>query len=267
MHRRNLFLLVLLAVFFSLSLHTAPAQARALPGAFSLSSPAAGAIVANARPTFRWTISRGATNYRLQLLNSASQLVVNQLYTPAQAACANGTCQAAPPNNLPNGAYRWRVVALNASGRIATAYRNVTVRVVTRAQQMLTLVNQKRCAAGLTPLALNATLNSVAQSHSTRMRDLNFWSHDDPYSGLDPFERMRAAGYNYWAAAENIAIGRSTVQGTFDDWWNSRQGHKENMMNRNMREMGLGYAAGGSYGHYWTMTLGNRSGATGGRCP
>jgi len=45
-------------------------------------------------------------------------------------------------------------------------------------------------------------------------------------------------------------------QDTFEQW-KSSTGHCENMMNGNLKTIGIGYAKGGPYGHYWTQSFDN----------
>ncbi len=264
---RFLMVMMVLATALTLGLSSIGAQAG-LPGAVTLVTPANNVSVNLSRPIFAWTIASGATDYRLQIFDANWVQLRYQVYTPLQAGCGNGRCSVISPIGLTNGqSYRWKVYAKNATGTTQTTARMVTIALGDpKAAEMLTLVNQARCAAGRVPLRLETNLTHAARLHSARMVLHNFFAHDDPYSTLDPFERMRGLGYNYTYAGENIAAGNSTVSATFTQWWNST-GHRNNMMNTNHREMGLGYWQGGGYGHYWTMTLGTRSGATGGICP
>ena len=66
---------------------------------------------------------------------------------------------------------------------------------------------------------------------------------------------MGWAGYtSYSFAAENIAAGQSTAQSVVDSWMNS-SGHCVNIMNANLKQIGIGYykATGSTYTHYWTQ--------------
>ena len=58
------------------------------------------------------------------------------------------------------------------------------------------------------PLRWSDTLAASAEAHSADMANANYFSHYTQ-SGASPFQRMRAAGYSYRAAGENIAAGRS----------------------------------------------------------
>ena len=123
-------------------------------------------------------------------------------------------------------------------------------------QEVLDLVNVQRQSAGCRPLTANATLTAAARAHSADMATRNFFSHTNP-DGLSPFDRMRAAGYDGRLLGENIAAGYSTAQAVMTAWMNSA-GHRANILNCSYAEIGIGYATGGSYRHYWTQDFGTR---------
>ena len=113
---------------------------------------------------------------------------------------------------------------------------------------ILKYTNQERSAAGLSPLAENPVLTSVARAHSLDMKERNFCGHVNP-DWITPFQRIAAAGYNYKAAAENIAatssftlgsdpdeVGRYIVQ----DMWMQSSGHRENILDSEFTEIGIG---------------------------
>ncbi|MCU0629486.1 MAG: CAP domain-containing protein [Methanoregulaceae archaeon] len=113
---------------------------------------------------------------------------------------------------------------------------------------ILSYINQERVNAGLQPLANNPTLTSVARAHSLDMKTRNFFSHSNP-DGLDPFERMAAAGYTFSSAGENIAatsyytltsnpddVARNFVQ----DMWMQSSGHRDNILGISYTETGIG---------------------------
>ena len=80
---------------------------------------------------------------------------------------------------------------------------------------------------------------------------------DPSPDGRTPFDRMTAAGYRYSTAAENIAAGQRTPQDVMTAWMNS-PGHRANILNCALRQIGVGYATGSSsqYGVYWTQDFG-----------
>ncbi len=69
---------------------------------------------------------------------------------------------------------------------------------------------------------------------------------------------MTAAGYIWSGAAENIAAGQSTPEAVMKGWMNSA-GHKANILNCGLTELGVGYAAGSGadYGQYWVQDFGS----------
>jgi uncharacterized protein YkwD len=106
------------------------------------------------------------------------------------------------------------------------------------------------------PLALNAQLNDAARKHSQDMINRDFFGHVNP-SGLDPFQRMQAAGYaTFIAAGENLAWRGSTgsiepIQTVeaehidlFVDAGIDGRGHRVTMLNPAFREVGIGIVRG-----------------------
>jgi len=118
-------------------------------------------------------------------------------------------------------------------------------------QEVIRLVNVERANRGLKPLAHNWELSRVARFKSMDMRDRAYFSHQSPTYG-SPFDMIRNFGLSYTAAGENIAAGQQTAAAVVQAWMNS-QGHRENILNASYTQIGVGYAGGGSMGHYWTQ--------------
>lgn len=135
------------------------------------------------------------------------------------------------------------------------------------ASEALAFVNQVRAAGascgarGSFPaapaLAWNDALTQASLVHSDDMVALNFFSHTGS-NGSSAGDRATAAGYVWRTWGENIAAGQSTVAVVMAGWMAS-DGHCANIMNANMRDIGLACVSGGAsntYRTYWTMTLG-----------
>lgn len=107
-------------------------------------------------------------------------------------------------------------------------------------------------------LRLNRILVGTARAMSQDMGDRNFFDHVDP-DGLDPFDRMEAAGYRGGAMGENIAAGYSTGAEVVAGWLSS-DGHCRNIMDPDFGVIGIGYASvpGSDYTEYWTQNFGDR---------
>ncbi len=121
------------------------------------------------------------------------------------------------------------------------------------AQQVVDLVNQERAKAGCLPLAVSAQLTAAAQGHSQDMATNDFFSHTGS-NGSSPWQRIEATGYRYSAAAENIAYGASTAAAVMQMWMGS-SGHRGNILNCGLREIGVGYATHPNTSNtpYWTQ--------------
>ena len=121
-------------------------------------------------------------------------------------------------------------------------------------------------SASTGPLAPHQGLTLAARHHSEDMAKKNLFQHATvPGSAYynattqpNPWDRMRAEGYSYNYAGENIAAGYSGAEAAYVGWWNST-GHRQNMYNAALREIGNGYYYWGSstYGRYYTMDLGS----------
>src|SRR5690606_23930162 len=109
-----------------------------------------------------------------------------------------------------------------------------------------------RAAAGLGSLTLDQSLVDVARDHSSDMWARGFFSHVNP-DGLDPFDRMKAAGIKFGWAGENLAIAPTTAvahQNLMDS-----PGHRENLLSPNFRRIGIGVAHHSEMGLIFTQVF------------
>ncbi|MDV6376215.1 CAP domain-containing protein [Deinococcus arenicola] len=135
----------------------------------------------------------------------------------------------------------------------------------TVAQEVLQLVNSARAQArscgsasfaAAPALSMSAQLAQAAQGHASDMAAQNYFSHTSN-DGRTFEQRITATGYAFRTIGENIAAGQSTPQQVVAGWLQS-EGHCRNIMNPSFRELGVGYAKGGSYSHYWVQDFGAR---------
>jgi uncharacterized protein YkwD len=122
------------------------------------------------------------------------------------------------------------------------------------AAQVVSLTNAERSKAGCPALTVDRRLTAAAQAHSVDMAVRGYFDHDSP-DGRTPFQRIGDAGYPFSIAAENIAAGQRTAPDVLTGWMNSA-GHRANILNCALTQIGVGYATGGSYGTYWTQDFG-----------
>lgn len=104
------------------------------------------------------------------------------------------------------------------------------------------LANAHRRSIGCGPLAWDPLAGGVAQAHAEDMVRRDYFSHRNP-EGRGPFDRLRAAGVTYAAAAENLAFGYPTAAGVLRGWLES-PGHRRNLENCRYTTHGVGFAKG-----------------------
>jgi len=123
----------------------------------------------------------------------------------------------------------------------------------------LTLINQYRINNGLSALTISKTLSAAAEDHSIDMGMNNYFSHTLS-DGTTWSQNIANHGYpTNTSRAENIAAGRESAAGVFDQWKNSPP-HNANMLSSKYSAIGIGRAqiTGSTYTWYWTNTFGSK---------
>ena len=118
-------------------------------------------------------------------------------------------------------------------------------------KQVLDLVNAERAKYGLSALTWADDLANIARAHSQDMIRRNYFDHTDP-DGRSPFDRLKNAGIRYRYAAENIAYGQKSPAAVMNAWMNS-SGHRKNILNANLKEIGVGAVSSSGGTIYWTQ--------------
>ena len=132
----------------------------------------------------------------------------------------------------------------------------------TEAWEVVELVNAERAHVGCAPLQVSSQLTAAAQSHTEDMAFNDYFSHTS-LDGRSPWDRIRAEGYDFWSAAENIAAGYSTPASVVAGWMGS-DGHRANILNCNLKDIGVGYyyldndTGDLIYHYYWTQDFGTK---------
>jgi uncharacterized protein YkwD len=104
------------------------------------------------------------------------------------------------------------------------------------------LGNLARRDNGVPPLRWNVQMTDAARWFSwdsVENRPGGYCGHDDTL-GRTPWERVPASGYRGFVGAENCFCGYVTPEYAITGWINSA-GHRNNLLNPNYREVGLGY--------------------------
>lgn len=122
-------------------------------------------------------------------------------------------------------------------------------------EQLLDAHNAARRRRRLGPLKLNPELSIAAQSHALDMANRRKMGHKGS-DGSSPFDRIDRAGYRYRAAAENVAYGFTDVESVMMGWMKS-PGHRRNILDGSLAEMGAGRAIDRNGLSYWCVTFGS----------
>ena len=153
-----------------------------------------------------------------------------------------------PNNNKPNNNQNNNI---NTDKDNNTSNDNVTGEFAAFQKEVVRLVNVERQKQGLGKLSLNAKLSNVATLKSQDMINKNYFDHTSPTYG-SPFDMMKQFNISYKTAGENIAKGQKTPAEVVKAWMNS-QGHRENILNKNYTEIGIGVAKDAKGTLYWTQ--------------
>ncbi len=119
------------------------------------------------------------------------------------------------------------------------------------ARRAFEAANHERARRGIPRLAWDEEVAALARSHSRRMRDLGFFSHQDPErGGLEA--RLKGARVSWRSAAENVfeEHGLANPAQQAVKAWLGSPGHRRNMLGRGFTRTGVGVATNGE-GKYW----------------
>lgn len=104
------------------------------------------------------------------------------------------------------------------------------------------LTNEERADVNAAPLRRNATLDEAARLKAEHMARNEYFSHYSP-SGVSPWYWFDEAGYVYAHAGENLAIHFTDSSEVVEAWMDSPT-HRENIVNGQYTEIGVGTAKG-----------------------
>jgi uncharacterized protein YkwD len=107
-------------------------------------------------------------------------------------------------------------------------------------QELLSHLNAERKARGLSALTLSAKLDKAAQGHACDNAKRKSISHTSSDGGTLK-TRLRRAGYSFRTAAENTGRGFGSGARAVE-WWMHSPKHKDNILLRKAREVGVGIA-------------------------
>lgn len=156
-----------------------------------------------------------------------------------------------------DGRWRVRAVGQGYADGLAGLARDFGVDVAEETSvldEVVTATHAERARHRLGLLTLDPQLAHAAQQHSDDMVRRTFFAHENP-DGAQVWDRAVAAGYRYRKVAENIAAGQRSAEEVVRGWMES-PGHRANILDGELTQIGVGHALGGSYGVYWTQVFG-----------
>ena len=111
------------------------------------------------------------------------------------------------------------------------------------ASNIVSLTNAERIQDGQGALTVNPKLSAAAAAKANDMFANQYFAHTSP-TGVTPWDFIKAAGYTYTWAGENLAIGyENDPNELMADWMNSTT-HRENILNASFREIGVAVVDG-----------------------
>ena len=125
------------------------------------------------------------------------------------------------------------------------------------ASALALLTNAERRQAGLPALAMSQSLMRAAQLHADQMASMGQMAHSLPGARYpEPQDRLAAVGYRWQAYAENVAYGQGSPASAMSSWMGS-SGHRANILNPGLTEIGAAVANGSDGRPYWVQVFGN----------
>jgi uncharacterized protein (TIGR03000 family) len=118
---------------------------------------------------------------------------------------------------------------------------------------IIDLTNAERKKKDLPELKPNPKLFAAARKHSENMARLDKLEHE--LDGKKPKDRVKEAGYPGGFIGENVAYGPTTAEEVVTGWMNS-EGHRDNILNKNFTEIGVGVAKNEKGAQYFTQVFG-----------
>jgi len=119
--------------------------------------------------------------------------------------------------------------------------------------EVIRLTNVQRAANGLNALSENSTLDAAALAKGNDMLAKGYWAHFAP-DGTSPWSFFLKFGYKYKYAGENLARDFQDAPSAVNAWMNSPS-HKENILNPNYSEIGIGVVEGSLSGADTTIIV------------
>lgn len=118
--------------------------------------------------------------------------------------------------------------------------------------------NQLRQREKLEPLKANSQLEEAAQGFAVVLAEMDKLDHNA--DGKQPWDRTAEAGYKHSMVSENIAYQSTSAKITADELaekfmqsWENSPGHRKNLLDPHVMDLGVGLALSESTGRYYAV--------------
>jgi uncharacterized protein YkwD len=127
-------------------------------------------------------------------------------------------------------------------------------------QQIVDRTNRFRQDEKRSPLTVNDKLTATARDFAAWMAATDMYGHEA--DGRHPWDRAKAQGYEYCLVSENIAYAWRTggyetepLVTQFVEGWQKSPGHRKNMLDADVTEIGVGVARSADTGLYYGVQV------------
>jgi spore coat assembly protein SafA len=119
--------------------------------------------------------------------------------------------------------------------------------------RLAVLLNKERIQIGKKPLTIDESLSKAAALKAIDMIKNNYIAHISPTYG-SPASMLKKLNITFYSVNETIGAGDQSAELVLSTWMNSSS-NRVVILNEQATKMGIGYAKGGTYGHYWTVLI------------
>lgn len=124
------------------------------------------------------------------------------------------------------------------------------------AADIVARTNDARARNGLRPLTASSRLMEAARIHAEQMAARQQAAHTISGAQYPTMQsRLDAVGYRYANAAENVAWNQRSAQEVLNTWMSS-SGHRANILDAALTEMGAAMARSAKGEPYWIQVFG-----------
>jgi uncharacterized protein YkwD len=126
----------------------------------------------------------------------------------------------------------------------------------TVANDIVRYTNDQRARNGLPAFVASTRLMQAARLHAQQMAEYQRMDHTINGAQYPTLQsRLDAVGYVYSSAAENVAWNSQSAQSVVTGWMNS-PGHRANILNPGLTEIGTAMARSARGERYWIQVFG-----------